>query len=283
MKKTLRKTSAMLCAITVVASSMSLSGFVANAGDEPVTSDYTITIPATLAVANTGWNALEGGISAKGTLESGKKLVITPTSENGWKLVSGENNVGYNLATTGDNTSVYSATAEAPTWEFTELTADGTSQAAGIIVEDYSTKPAGTYQDIVTFTASVEDAAKAYALGGQPINNDTVIKVNFKWRGTYDGDYVQGTYNADSGTFTASKGGNYWGRDGRAVYKFDKNENLITVGAAYYDYSREGMQWTFNTETDTYSYTKGNMIDDMYGLISVTVDGVDVTNKLTKQ
>lgn len=98
MKKTLRKTSAMLCAITVVASSMSLSGFVANAGDEPVTSDYTITIPATLAVANSGWNALEGGISAKGTLESGKKLVITPTSENGWKLVSGENNVGYNLA-----------------------------------------------------------------------------------------------------------------------------------------------------------------------------------------
>ena len=161
MKKTLRKTSAILCAITVVASSMSLSGFVANAGDEPVTSDYTITIPATLAVANSGWNALEGGISAKGTLESGKKLIITPTSENGWKLVSGDNNVGYNLA---KETGTYSAEAEAPTWEFTELTADGTSQAAGIIVDDYSSKPAGNYSDTVTFTAKVEDAVKVETL-----------------------------------------------------------------------------------------------------------------------
>lgn len=158
MKKTFKRTSAFVCAMAVMAAPMTFSSFVANAEGETVTSDYTITIPATLAVANSGWNALEGGISAKGTLESGKKLVVTPTSENGWKLVSGENNVGYNLATTGDNTSVYSAAAEAPTWEFTELTADGTSQTAGIIVENYDSKPAGDYSDTVTFTASVENA-----------------------------------------------------------------------------------------------------------------------------
>jgi hypothetical protein len=34
----------------------------------------------------------------------------------------------------------------------------------GIIVEDYSTKPAGTYQDTVTFTASVEDARHLYSI-----------------------------------------------------------------------------------------------------------------------
>ena len=105
------------------------------ASAEGETSSYTLTIPATLAVENSGWNELTGGISAKGTLESGKKLVVTASSENNWSLVAnkGENTeskVGYNLATTGDNTSVYSATAEVPTWEFTELTADGTSQTA---------------------------------------------------------------------------------------------------------------------------------------------------------
>ena len=162
MKKTFKKTSAFVCAMAVIAAPMTFSSFVANAEGEPVTSDYTITIPATLAVENSGWNALEGGISAKGTLESGKKLVVTPTSENSWNLVANkgeetESKVGYNLATTGDNTSVYSATAEVPTWEFTELTADGTSQTAGIIVENYDSKPAGDYSDTVTFTASVVD------------------------------------------------------------------------------------------------------------------------------
>ena len=139
------------------------------ADGETVTSDYTLTIPATLAVESSGWNALEGGISAKGTLESGKKLVVKPTSENSWNLVANkgeetESKVGYNLATTGDANSKYSAAAEAPTWEFTELTADGTSQTAGIVVDDYSEKPAGTYQDTVTFTAKVEDAAKVETL-----------------------------------------------------------------------------------------------------------------------
>ena len=161
MNKSVRKTSAMLCAITVMASSMSIGGFVASAREPAPTSDYTITIPATLSVANKGWNALEGGISAKGTLECGKKLVVTPTSENSWNLVANkgeetESKVGYNLA---KETGTYSAAAEAPKWEFTELTADGTSQTAGIIVDDYSEKPAGTYQDFVTFTATVEEAA----------------------------------------------------------------------------------------------------------------------------
>lgn len=164
MKKTFKKTSAFVCAMAVIVAPMTFSSFVANAEGEPVTSDYTLTIPATLAVENSGWNALEGGISAKGTLESGKKLVVTPTSENSWNLVANkgeetESKVGYNLA---KETGTYSATAEVPTWEFTELTADGTSQTAGIIVENYDSKPAGDYSDTVTFTASVEAAAPLY-------------------------------------------------------------------------------------------------------------------------
>ena len=116
-------------------------------------STYTLTIPSTLTVSGSGWNDA-GGISATGTLESGKKLTVTAESKNGWKLVSGSNNVGYTLTTASGGNQTTS-------WEFTTL--DGTAQGLGIIVEDYTDKPAGTYQDTVTFTASVgvaKDAAE---------------------------------------------------------------------------------------------------------------------------
>ena len=116
-------------------------------------STYTLTIPSTLNVANSGWNATDG-ISATGMLADGKKLTVTASSANSWSLKSGENSVGYTLTTAEGGSQTTS-------WEFTTL--DGTAKPMGIIVEDYSTKPAGTYQDTVTFTASVGNAASQYA------------------------------------------------------------------------------------------------------------------------
>ena len=121
-------------------------------------SSYTLTIPSTLNVANSGWNATSG-ISATGTLADGKKLTVTASSANSWVLKSGDNSVGYNLATA---TGTYSSSATPASWEFTaaEVAASGgTNKGMGIIVEDYSSKPAGTYQDTVTFTASVVSAS----------------------------------------------------------------------------------------------------------------------------
>ena len=112
---------------------------------------YTLTIPSTLTVADQGWNATDG-ISATGTLTSGKKLTVTASSENSFKLKSGNNEVGYTLATASTDT-------EATTfWTFDSLSDTATNKAMGIIVEDYSSKPAGTYTDTVTFTAKVEVA-----------------------------------------------------------------------------------------------------------------------------
>ena len=114
---------------------------------------YTLTIPSTLTVANSGWNAT-GGISATGTLATGKKLTVTASSANSFKLKSGNNEVGYTLTTAEGGSQTTS-------WEFTTL--DGTTKPMGIIVENYDDKPAGTYQDTVTFTASVgvaKDAAE---------------------------------------------------------------------------------------------------------------------------
>ena len=119
------------------------------------TSNYTLTIPSALTVANSGWNTTVG-ISATGTLESGKKLTVTAASANSWALKSGDNSVGYKMATASTDTTATTS------WEFTELSNTATTKTMGIIVDDYSSKPAGTYQDTVTFTAKVEDAKPEY-------------------------------------------------------------------------------------------------------------------------
>ena len=158
MKAILRRTTTMLCA-AVMAVPMALS---ANARAPEQTdvgeligtvtigksSDYTITIPATFDIKNSGWNEI-GDISASGTLENGKKLVVTAASANDWALRSGENEVRYEMMNYEDDS------APATSWEFTDLPA---SQSIGINVEEYRGKPAGSYTDTVTFTASVESA-----------------------------------------------------------------------------------------------------------------------------
>ena len=172
MKAILRRTTTMLCAAvmampmalsvyarepepttsgvkfddSVVISNESGSSIGGGVTDQPVTSsDYTITIPASFDIKNSGWNEI-GEIKAGGTLEEGKKLVVTATSANDWALKSGENEVGYEMMNYEDDS------APATSWEFTDLPE---SQSIGINVEDYSGKPAGSYTDTVTFTASV--------------------------------------------------------------------------------------------------------------------------------
>ena len=131
---------------------------------------YLVTIPATLTVDNSGWNALGTGIKVEKAPKAGttdtfldfdpaKKVTITATSANEWKLKSDETTktVGYTLK------SASTDTAAVTTWDFlaNEITQDGTTKTAGIDVnaDDYDAAPAGTYTDKITFTISVEDAA----------------------------------------------------------------------------------------------------------------------------
>ena len=123
-------------------------------------SDYVITIPATLSVTDSGWNAI-GNISATGTLASGKKLTVTASSDDKFALVSGANEVAYKLANDTEKEKTYDEAAETKSWDFTALSETPATKAIGIVVEDYSEKPAGTYTDTVTFTASVRAAKTA--------------------------------------------------------------------------------------------------------------------------
>ena len=136
---------------------------------------YTITIPSSLTVTKSGWNATDG-ISATGTLADGKKLTVTASSANSWALKSGDNSVGYILAAASTDTTATTS------WEFDTLSSTATTKTMGIIVDDYSSKPAGTYQDTVTFTAKVESAQSTttitdrlddpddYSNGGDPFS-----------------------------------------------------------------------------------------------------------------
>ena len=152
---------------------------------------YTLTIPSTLNVANSGWNATDG-ISASGALTSGKKLTVTASSANSWALKSGENSVGYTLTTAEGGSQTTS-------WEFTELSSTATKKDMGIIVEDYSSKPAGTYTDTVTFTAKVEDAVTAPTLAGVTLTDGMIIEPHCNVGG---GDnWVQFKYVADDNKF----------------------------------------------------------------------------------
>lgn len=120
--------------------------------------DYVLTIPATLDVQSVGWNATDGlaaQVKSGDTFSATKKLSVTASSANNWTLKSGDNSVGYTLTTA-------SGGSQTTTWVFSadELnTSGGTTKAMGIVVDDYSGKPAGTYQDTVTFTASLVDAS----------------------------------------------------------------------------------------------------------------------------
>ena len=143
-----RRLLGVLLALALVVGLVPGMGMTAYAADGDTT--YTITIPSTLTVSGSGWNDA-GGISATGTLATGKKLTVTASSANSWALKSGENSVGYTLTTAEGG-------SQTTDWEFTELSDTATTKTMGIIVENYDDKPAGTYQDTVTFTAKVENA-----------------------------------------------------------------------------------------------------------------------------
>ena len=166
-------------------------------------STYTLQIPSTLTVSAAGWNETSGltaAVTSGDTFDSGKKLSVTATSTNSWSLVSGSNSVGYNLATA---TGAYSSTATPASWEFsaTELNASGgTKKDMGIIVEDYSSKPAGTYTDTVTFTAKVEVAKSAAETPSIAQADCTFSPSNGKSTLSNANITTSMEYSADSGT-----------------------------------------------------------------------------------
>ena len=122
----------------------------------PLFGTYTLTIPSALSITAPGWNATDG-ISASGELPQGKTLSVTASSDGEFALVNNlnsEKKIPYALATATDATPT-------DVWTFQSVTAEAQTLPMGVIVEDYTDMPAGTYEDTVTFTVKVVDAASA--------------------------------------------------------------------------------------------------------------------------
>ena len=152
MKNKIKRTTSMLCALTVAAVPMAMSAFTASANDNTNTvSDYTLTIPASFDIQNEGWNEI-GDISVTGQLADGRKLVVNAESDGEFALVNQSDDtqkIDYTLKNSAEG-------EETTSWEFTELSETPVTQKIGVDVEQFRDMPAGSYTDTVTFTAGVE-------------------------------------------------------------------------------------------------------------------------------
>lgn len=237
-------------------------------------STYTLQIPSTLNVSAAGWNETSGltaAVTENDTFDSGKKLSVTAASANSWALVSGSNSIGYNLATaTGD----YSSTATPASWEFTaaELNASGgTNKAMGIVVEDYSSKPAGTYQDTVTFTAKVEDAATVLA---PALENNATVVIAYRWGGNTPTTF---TFTNNGGTYSC----NIEGVQASAFSgSLTLNDTTLALSITNSVRSDPNLAINFDTTNDTYRFVTKN--SSWYNSHTVSVNGTDITSKLTE-
>ena len=180
MKNKLKRTTSMLCALTVAAVPMTMSAFTASANDNTNTvSDYTLTIPASFDIKNEGWNEI-GDISVTGKLADGRKLVVNAESDGEFALVNQSDNtqkIDYTLKNSAEG-------EETTSWEFEELSETPATQKIGVDVSPFRGMPAGSYTDTVTFTASVEDAVNIVDLSALTANYEA-----------QDGDILTGTIN----------------------------------------------------------------------------------------
>lgn len=244
---------------------------------EVQTTNYTLTIPAKLDVANAGWNASKGitaQVKSGDTFDASKKLSVTAASANSWALKSGENSVGYNLATAS---AAYSASAESASWDFTaaDLNAEsGKTLPMGIIVDDYSEKPAGNYTDTVTFTAKVETAKTTLA---DALKNGATLEVMCA---SSNGVSCGGNFTYNDGVFTLNnKVGDTDSFGEMMKASASVSGTTITINTGFTTNSRYDHTVQLNTSDNTYSLTGGSLKGSVR---SVKVNGEEVLNDLTK-
>ena len=183
MKNKLKRTTSMLCALTVAAVPMTMSAFTASANDNTNTvSDYTLTIPASFDIKNEGWNEI-GDISVTGQLADGRKLVVNAESDGEFALVNQSDDtqkIDYTLKNSAEG-------EETTSWEFEELSETPATQKIGVDVAPFRGMSAGSYTDTVTFTASVEDAVNIVDLSALTADYEA-----------QDGDILTGTLNGET-------------------------------------------------------------------------------------
>ena len=295
MKRTWKKLFAFVCAFTLVAAPATFNGnsmwsgaygTIVSAAEN--STDYTITIPATLSVANAGWNAatpITAKVKEGDTFDSSKQLTVTASSENEWKLKSGENSIAYKIASATDQDKSYSdATAITSLKISADQLNNGTYSAPfGIVVDDYTGKPAGDYSDTVTFTAKVENAAGPLAAA---FEDGAKFKVGYKWnRDGRNTTYLEFTNSGGTYSLTSISGA---GQDGfNSSTLTVKDGNVLALDLVCDPGGRDDRMGEFEAQIEfdaTYSTYKYSSKGELFtGIISVSVNDTDITNQLSEK
>lgn len=223
---------------------------------------YVLTVPEEVAISKSGWNLL-GNIEVKysGTnagFDPSKKLVITATSTNNFKLMANgvSDTVTYFLAT-GEND-----TGATTTFEFTaaEITTTGTSKTIGVNVGDYSNKAAGDYEDEITYNVEVQSAPTIVTLTNSEITSGSNsftkdgVTINSSYNGGDDTNFRDGAFTTDRGNFT-------------------KIEVTVEGQASFDDLTFEGFgrDWTISGNTATWTGNASNVVS--FGRINAGYQG----------
>ncbi len=247
-----------------------MRGGVIFAENEPT---YYISIPDTPNITQAGWNKFPDDISVTSgeAAFTANKIIVTVSSDNNWRLMLSPDKsdyVGYTLASQDNGTQNL-------TWEFasSEVTAEGTSKTIGVIVEDYSSKPMGTYQDRLIFTVSLDERVPTL---NDVLNNGSTLTISFQ----YNGDN-SATFTNNNGTFSETHSGFFIEaarmsiNNGNLVAQFDDmNGDFATAS--------EINTITLYPATNTWTFSKGGSTYDTSDY-KFAVNGTDITSQLTQQ
>ena len=128
---------------------------------------YVLTVPADLTLSGSGWNSIgnvnvaHDSTQTTTTFDTSKKVVVTASSQNGGltNTTDSTKTIAYTFKNTEDETGDGSSTLSIE-FSASEINTDGgTDKSFGIVVADTSTATNGTYEDYITYTATVETAA----------------------------------------------------------------------------------------------------------------------------
>ena len=120
-------------------------------------STYELVIPAATTVSDYGWTELASNLKVKGKLSAHKVVDVTFSSANEYNFVNADKtkSMAYSLKQTSDGSAVEKISFA--TADVTETGGDGKTLGVYVTQDAWNAVPGGTYTDVVTFTAELND------------------------------------------------------------------------------------------------------------------------------
>lgn len=191
-----KQKAALLLAGVMLAGSIGMMNPVeVKAGGE--TNTFTLTVPADTNITSAGWNSIGSVGVSNVSITSGSKIEVKidggATGRNLKNTADGSKTIGYDIK----------KSSSAAFGEKLEFTANG-SQTIGAVVSDFSSAEEGTYEDTVSFTATLVSGSVTYDRtdGTGTLSSDSLGSAT-TW------EYNSTSYDVYNGFISASSGSSW--------------------------------------------------------------------------